>query len=89
MRHSSSPLSKKCHFGHICGADSNLTFVLQRTALVTTGKSKERKDRINKAGMLTLQEILSDGPFESDSSTLLRKPAFFFGEAITEDDRIL
>ena len=28
VRYSSSPLSKKCHFGHIGGADRNLTFVL-------------------------------------------------------------
>jgi len=56
---------------------------------VTTSKSKERKNRISSAIMLTLREILSDGRFESDSGTLLRKPAFFFGDAITEDDRIL
>ena len=40
--------------------------------------------------MLTLQEIISDGQFELDSRTLLlRKPGFFFGDAIKEDDRIL
>jgi len=56
---------------------------------VTTGKSKERKDRISKAHMLTLWEIISDGLFESDSRALLRKSVFFFGDAITEEDRIL
>jgi len=56
---------------------------------VTAGKSKERKDRITKASMLTLRDITSDGLFESDSCALLRKPSFFFGDAITEDDRIL
>ena len=56
---------------------------------MTTGKSKERKERITKASMLTLREIISDGLFESDSRTPLRKPAFFFGDANEEDDRIL
>ena len=87
MRYSSSPLSKKCHFGHIGGTDPNLTFMLQRTAPVTTGKSKERKERITKVSILTHREIISDGLFESDSRTLLRKPAFFSGDAIEEDDR--
>ena len=41
---------------------------------MTTGKSTERKDRINKASMLSLREIISDGLFESDSRTPLRKP---------------
>ena len=56
---------------------------------MTTGKLKERKDRTSKANMLTLQEILSNGLFESDSRALLRKPGFFFGDAIIEEDRIL
>ena len=89
MRYSSSPLSKKCHFGHVGGADRNLTFALQRTAPVTTDKSKEWKERITKASILTIREIISDGQFESDSHTLLRKPGFFFGDTIEEDERIL
>ena len=36
-----------------------------------------------------LREIISDGLFEMDSRTSLRKPAFLFGDAIDEDDRIL
>ena len=39
--------------------------------------------------MVTLREIISDGLLETDSRTLLRKPAFLFGDAIDEDDRIL
>jgi len=39
--------------------------------------------------MLTLQDIISDGLFKSDSRTPLRKSTFFFGDAIEEDDRIL
>ena len=66
-----------------------MTFMFQKTAHVTTGKSKERKERITKASMLTLWKIISDGLFESDSHTPLRKPAFFFGDVIKEDNRIL
>ena len=77
------------HFGHVGGADRNLTFVLQKTAPVTTSKSKERKERISKASMVTLQEIISDGLFEMDSRTPLQKPVFLFGDGIDEDDRIL
>ena len=39
--------------------------------------------------MRTLREILSDGQFESDSRTLLRKPAFFFGDSVKEDEAAL
>ena len=39
--------------------------------------------------MQTLREILSDGQFESDSRTLIRKPAFFFGDSIEEDETVL
>ena len=34
-------------------------------------------------------ELLSDGQFESDSCTLLRKPDFFFGDSIDEDEKVL
>ena len=56
---------------------------------MTTGKSKERKERISKASMVTLREIISDRLFETDSRATLRKPVFLFGDAIDEDDRIL
>ena len=39
--------------------------------------------------MQTLREILSDGQFESDSRTLLRKPDFFFGDSVKEDEAAL
>jgi len=39
--------------------------------------------------MLTLWEIISDGRFESDSLTLLRKSDIFFGNSIEEDEAIL
>ena len=89
VRYSSNPLYKKCHFRHVAGADPNMIFIFQRIALVTTGKSKERWSRISNANMLTLREIISDGPFESDSRTLLRKPDFFFGDSIEEHEATL
>ena len=39
--------------------------------------------------MLTLKEIISDGLFESGSLALLRKPDFFFGVSIKEDEAAL
>ena len=89
MRYSSNPLSKKCHFGHVGGADPNMIFVLQRTALVTTGELKERRSQISNASVLTLRKIISDGRFESDSCALLRKPDFFFSDSIEEDEAAL
>jgi len=41
VRYFLNPLSTKCHFAYISGADPNMIFVLQRTTPVTTGKSKE------------------------------------------------
>ena len=55
---------------------------------MTTGKLKERKEKISKASMMTLREIISDGVFETDSRTPLQKPVFFFGDDIDEDDRM-
>ena len=39
--------------------------------------------------MLTFREIMTNGQFESDTHIMLKKPDFFFGDAITEDDRVL
>ena len=39
--------------------------------------------------MLTFQEIMSDGWFEFDSRVELKKPDFFFGDAIAEAERTL
>ena len=66
-----------------------MIFVLQRTAPVITGKSMERRNLINNASMLTLQEIIFDGRFESDSRTLLMKPDFFFNDSIEKNEAAL
>ena len=71
------------------GADPNLTFVLPKTAPVFALKSRERRDRLSNPSMLTFREIMTNGLFESDTRVVLKKPDFFFGDAITEEDRIL
>jgi len=88
VRYSSNPLSKKYHFGHVGGADPNLTFVLQKTAPVFALKSREHRDRLSNPSMLTFREIVINGRFESDTRIVLKKPDFF-GDAITEEDRVL
>ena len=45
VQYSSNPLSKKCHFGHVGGADPNLTFVLQEASPVFALKSRECRGR--------------------------------------------
>jgi len=52
-------------------------------------KSRERQDKLNNPNMLTFREIMTNGLFESDIRVVLKKPDFFFGDTITEDDRIL
>ena len=52
------------------------------------GKSRERQSWVGNASMLTLWEIISDSRFESNSCALLRKPDFFFGDSIEEDEAI-
>ena len=89
VRYSSDPLSKKCHFGHVGGADRDLTFVLQRTAPVTADKSKERRERLSKVDLATFRELMTDADFKTDSCVPLKKPVFFFGDNIGEDDHIL
>ena len=86
---SSNPLSKKCHFGHVGGADPNQTFMLQRIAPVFALKSKERWDRFSNPSMLTFREIMTNWLFESNTRVVLKKPDFFFGDVITKEDRVL
>ena len=39
--------------------------------------------------MLTFREIMTNGRFESDTRNVLKKPDFFFSDAITQDDRVM
>ena len=80
--HSSAPLSKKCHFGYVGGADRDLTFTLQRTVPVTADRSQERKKRLSNVDMTTFRELMTDAAFITDARVPLEKPAFFFGDHI-------
>jgi len=50
---------------------------------------KGARDRLSNSNMLTFREIMTDERFKSDSRVALKKPDFFFGDAIAEDDRIV
>ena len=56
---------------------------------MTTGKSREQRSRISNASMLALRKIISDGRIKLDSRALLRKPDYFFGDSIEEDEAAL
>jgi len=56
---------------------------------VFTLKSREHRDRLSDPSMLTFREIITNGRFKSDTHIILKKPDFFFGNAITEYDRVL
>jgi len=77
VRYSSNPLSNKCHFGHVGGADLNLMFVLQRKTPVFVLKSRKRRDKLSNPNMLTLREIMTDGQFESESRVALKNLTSF------------
>jgi len=63
--------------------------MLQEAAPVFALKSREHRDRLSNPNMLTFKEIMTNGRFESDTRIALKKPDFFFGDAIAEDDRNL
>jgi len=52
-------------------------------------KNREWQTKLSRASMLTLQELISNGQFESDACTLLRKPHFLLRDSIKEDEEIL
>jgi len=51
---------------------------------VTADKSQERKERLSKVDVATLRELMTDVAFTTDSRVLMKKPAFFFGDRISE-----
>ena len=73
----------------MCGADFNIAYSLWKTALVFTGKNRERQTKLSRANMLTLRGLLWDGRFESGSHTLLRKLDFFLGDSIDKNEEVL
>jgi len=82
--HPSASLSKTRHFGHVGGADPDLTFVLRRTVPVTADQSQARKERLSNVDMGTLRVLMTDAAFAMDARIKLEKPAFFFGDRIND-----
>ena len=76
VRYFSNPLTKRNHFGRIGGVDFNLLFSLWKIILTLTGTNEERQVRLIKGTTSTLQELISNGIFESTSYHLFRKPVF-------------
>ena len=54
-----------------------------------TGKDRERRTKLSLASSQTLQELITDERFESDTRLLLRKPDFLFGDSINEDAEVI
>ena len=77
MRYSSNPLAKSHHFGHMGGLDLNIVSSLRRIVLAFTGKNRKWQTKLSQASLLTLWELITDGRFELNVRTLLRKPDFF------------
>ena len=80
---------KRRHFGYVGGPDSDIISGLNRTVPVFTGMDRERQTKLSQARSLTLQDLNTDGRFESDARTLLRKQDFLFGDSINEDADVM
>ena len=89
VRYSSDPLVKRRYFGHVGVPDPNIIFNLRRTVLAFTGKSQERQIKLSQASSLTPRELITDGRFELNARTLLRKLDFLFGDSVDEDAEVM
>ena len=89
MRYASNPLTKRNHFRHVGGVDLNLLFSLRKTVPAFTGTNEECQACLTKGVVFMLQELNSDGRFESNNCRLFKKLVFLFGDAIEEDEEIL
>ena len=77
-------LAKTRHFGHVGGADQDLTFVLRRTAPVTADKLPDRRERLSNVDVRTFRVLMTDAAFTTDAHVKLEKPDFFFGDHIKD-----
>ena len=89
MRYSSNPLPKRRYFGHVGGPDPDIVSSLRRIVPAFTGKNRERQTKLSQASSLTLRELITDGRFESNARTSLRKPDFLFGNSVDEDAEVM
>ena len=69
--HLTTSLAKTRHFGHVGGADRDLTFVLQRTVPVTADQSQAREKRLSNVDMRTLRVLMTDAAFTTDAGIKL------------------
>ena len=89
MRYSSNPLAKRCHFDHAGGPYLNIVSSRKKTVLAFTRKNQERQTKLSQVSSLTLQELITDGHFESNACTMLKKPDFLFGDFINQDAAVI
>ena len=89
MRYSQKTISKRHHLGYQGGRDKEWTFALRHGAPVFALKHKERSEKISHGGMTTLREVMTDGRFESGKQSLMKKPAFFYGDSIPDSNEAL
>jgi len=89
VRYSSNPLAKRHHFGHVGGPDSDIVSSLRRTISAFTGKNRERQTKLSQASSLTLRELITNGRFESNACTLLRKLNFLFRDSVDKDAEMM
>ena len=65
----------------------NAQFCLNKEAPVfNIINNEEQSAKLSRASAITLRELISDGRFESDDRTLMRKPVFLFGDSIDADE---
>ena len=82
--HVSGSLAKMHHFGRVGGADHRLTFALRRTIPVTADRSPVRREMIAHVNERTSRVLMTDAVFATDTHIKLEKPAFFFGDHVSD-----
>ena len=67
--------------------NSDIVSGLNRTVPVFTKKARERQTKLSQISSQTFRELITDGRFESDACTLLRKLNFLFRDSVNEMPR--
>ena len=82
--HVTAPFAQTSHFGRVGGADHRPTFVLRRTVPVTADRSQIRREMIANFDERTSRVLMTDAVFATDTHVKLEKPAFFFGDHVSD-----
>ena len=85
----SDPLLQRHRFGCDGGMDVDTRFCLNKMARVFFSKNEERAAKLSRCSPLTLCELISDAKLEAADMSIMKKPAFLFGDSITVDDKQL